>query len=244
MQFDVCFSLIDVDDSPNKAWYQAAASLMAISAKRAFRNHDCRIIQLTDAESQICPDATTRYVYSQKCPPDELAQYRGILTAEWALQADRPAILCDVDLLWNNDGLVRCFETDPKPDIVFTQRPNAFQPFNGGLILTQPHQTDFWAKYRKMMDELPVDIRPWWGDQIALGMMMGTPESERGGRRFGSTVAYLPHDLISPAHKSQPTSVSSAPSIHFKGGKRKKWMADYFDMLMGNIENPVANTNP
>lgn len=231
MNLDIVFPLIDIDDNPSKDWYFSAATMMVASAKRAFRNHDIRLVQLTDEASRLIPGTDYRFECSPKVTWQGLAQYRGHSAAEWALQTDRPAVICDVDLLWNNDAITLVLEHGT--DLVLTRRALSIQPFNGGLILTQPNQTKWWSTYKQMMKELPNDIKPWWGDQIGLAVMMGVPdENQNGAVKFGSRVAYLPVDLLAPSPKSQPTQISATPATHFKGGKRKPWMADYFQMLM------------
>ncbi len=241
MRFDLVFCLIDIDDNPNAEWYREAARLMIASARRAYRGHDMRVVQITDEASQAAEDIDVRFNASAKVEREELMQYRGHCLAEWALETDRPLIFCDVDLLWNTDALTGCLlpQQDPRyeltaapPGIVLTQRKNLLQPYNGGLILSQPKQTRFWETYRAMMKSLPEDLRGWWGDQIALAVMMGAPEDAKPARlRFGSTIACLPVEIVAPSPKEKPTQVMENPAVHFKGGKRKPWMADYSDML-------------
>ena len=246
MKLDLVFALIDCD-TPNRDWYRAAASMMIASARRAYRAHDTRVVQIADEASEIAADVDVRYTAASKVERDELMQYRGHCLAEWALQTDRPLVFCDVDLLWNTDGITGCLYTpnspiQSPPGIVLTQRKNLLQPYNGGLILSQPGQKRWWETYRAMMssDTMPVDIRGWWGDQIALAVMMGAPEDGKiAARRFGSTVACLPVDLVAPSPKSEPTQVLGTPAIHLKGGKRKPWMAGYFERLMS--ETPLES---
>lgn len=231
MRFDLVFALVDIADNPNMLWYRTAAKMMIASARRAYRGHDMRIVQITDEASDAVDDIDMRFNAAAEVTRDELMQYRGHCLAEWALETDRPLIFCDVDLLWNTDALTGCLQ-QPGPDIVLTQRPNMLQPYNGGLILTQPGQKRFWETYRGMMKSLPEDLRGWWGDQLALAVMLGAPEDGKTARvRFGSTIACLPADLVAPSPKSMPAHVLDNPSVHWKGGKRKPWMADYFAML-------------
>lgn len=243
MKFDLVFCLVDIADNPNAEWYRIAAKLMITSARRAYRGHDMRVVQITDEASAAADDIDMRFNAAAEVTRDELMQYRGHCLAEWALETDRPLIFCDVDLLWNTDALMGCFawqrigdtpaDLMPGPGIVLTQRPNLLQPYNGGLILTQPGQRRFWETYRGMMKSLPEDLRGWWGDQLALAVMLGAPEDGKTARmRFGSTIACLPADLVAPSPKSMPTQLLDNPCVHWKGGsKRKLWMPDYFALL-------------
>jgi hypothetical protein len=235
VKLDLVFPLIDLPDTGNADWYQAAADMMLASAKLAFKNHDVRYVQMTDEASKVVDGIDIRFTPTPKCEREELAQYRGHCTAEWALYTDRPSILCDVDLLWNNGSITQLIEpSDKMPDIVLFSRPNnSFQPFNGGLILTQPGQKQFWETYRGMMRVLPNDCKGWWGDQIALGMMTGVPQpSQNAVKSFGSSVAFLPIDLVAPSPKTQPSALLNTAAVHWKGGgKRKPWMPDYFKLL-------------
>lgn len=238
MRLDIVFTLVDCAEPDTAAWYRAAARMMLDSARHAFAGHDVRYVQMTDGASEM-QDVDIRFTPSQKAvPQSELAQYRGLCTAEWALQADRPAILCDVDVLWNNDDITQVMNADLKgtpPDIVlFSRQHNPFQPYNGGLIITQPGQTAFWTTYKQMMGEtLPVECRKWWGDQIALTCMCGTPEPGRNGAlKFGSRVAFVPIDLVAPSPKSEPTQLLETSSVHFKGWKKRRpWMSSYYELL-------------
>jgi hypothetical protein len=134
-------------------------------------------------------------------------------------------------MLWNHDEIVNGFDG---PDIcLFIRRENLFQPFNGGLILTQPYQTKFWETYRDMMKTLPMDVRPWWGDQIGLVAMTGLPDQGQDGAvRFGSKVAYIPIDLVAPSPKTEPEGLLRTSAVHWKGGKKRKpMMPRYFERL-------------
>ena len=231
MKFDLAFQLVDLPETGYADWYQAAASMMLESAKYAFKGHDVRFIQLTDEASKVVDGVNIRFTPTSKCEREELMQFRGHCTAEWSLYTDRPTVFCDVDLLWNNDGITQLFDG---PDIIlFARGNNAFQPFNGGLIVTQPGQKQFWETYRSMMNVLPNDCKGWWGDQIALGVMTGLPQPGQNGiNRFGSSIAFMPIDLVAPSPKTQPSALLNTTAVHWKGGnKRKKWMPEYFALL-------------
>lgn len=256
MKFDLSFQLVDLPETGNASWYSAAASMMLASARQAFKHHDMRVIQMTDEASAVVDGIDIRFAPTPKCERAELMQYRGHCTAEWALQTDRPTIFCDVDLLWNNDSIKILMEPvrrlarvgasgdgnfleclDPPPDItLFVRQANAFQPFNGGLIVTQPKQDLFWTTYRSMMKVLPNDCKGWWGDQIALGVLAGLPQpGQSGAHRYGSRLAFLPIELVAPSPKTVPIPVLLETSaLHFKGAKRKPDLANYFAMLQRN----------
>jgi hypothetical protein len=246
MRFDLAFTLVDCAEPDAVSWYQAAAAMMLESARHAFQDHDVRYVQLTDEASRVAPGVDIRFPCAPKCDRSELAQFRGHCTAEWALTTDRPTILCDVDLLWNNDEILALFEVQGdlgSPDIAFFSRHgNGFQPFNGGLILTQPGQRRFWEAYRDMMKTLPVDVRPWWGDQIGLVVMTGTPDKgQNGAIRFGSKVAYIPIDVVAPSPKTEPSELLKTSAVHWKGGKKRKpWMPRYFERLQRNWHAAAA----
>jgi hypothetical protein len=241
MKLDLAFALIDIENHPNREWYRAAAGMMLESARHAFKDHDLRIVQLTDKSTPVCEGVNEAYAPAEKAEWKTFIQYRSLLFADWALHTDRPTILCDVDLLWNNDSITDLMQDtfrdqvySTTPDITLFRREGfGVQPFNGGLILTQPGRYAFWYTFREMMRTLPNDIKHWWGDQIALGVMLGMPEQGQNGiRKFNSVVAYLPVDLVAPAPKVKPTEPLKTSAVHFKGGgKRKPWYPDYFDML-------------
>jgi hypothetical protein len=243
MRFDLAFVLIDLPETGNADWYQSAAAMMLESARHAFQGHDVRYVQMTDEASKVVDGADIKFNPTSKCERSELAMYRGHCTAEWALYTDRPTILCDVDMLWNNDDILALFDFEPRADIaLFIRRENLLQPFNGGLIMTQPGQKQFWETYRDMMKTLPMDIRSWWGDQIGLSVMTGLPNQEQNGAiRHDSKVAYIPIDLVAPSPKSEPTELLTTPAVHWKGGKKRKpWMPNYYEMLQRNWSAKAA----
>src|SRR5688500_367296 len=94
MRFDLAFVLIDL----GVPWYKTAAAEMIRSARRAYQDHDMRVVQLTDSQSPHCPDVDGVFTLDSEVTEAQLAQAKGHLIAEYALQADRPVIFCDVDI--------------------------------------------------------------------------------------------------------------------------------------------------
>lgn len=218
MKFDLAFVLIDLGDP----FYKQAASEMIRSARRAYKGHDMRVVQLSDTKTAPHPDADGAFVFDTEVDKSNLCQFKGGAIASYALQAECPAVFCDVDILWNNADLldprravkrVGCLWRDNMPSM----------PFNTGLIVTQPHQNTFWELYRSACENLPVEVQGWFGDQFA---MTAAECGQSGG------VTRLPMDQIAPATDALPSEPLTTPAVHFKG-PRKAMMFQYARMLDG-----------
>lgn len=202
MQFDLCFVLLDLGEP----WYKQAASEMIRSARRAYKDHDMRVVQLGDNRSPHCPDADGVFGLDTDVKGNELAYAKGHLMATYALQAEHPVIFCDVGLIWNTDYLasaspylqhVACLWREDFPCM----------PFNTGIVVTPP-KMGFWQTYLAAIGSLPPEMRAWWGDQVA---MMAADSL------LGSGATRMPMDKIAPTITDLPDAPLTTPAVHFKG---------------------------
>lgn len=216
MKFDLAFVLVDLGNP----WYKTAASEMIRSARRAYKDHDMRVVQITDSKTAHHPDADGVFGGNVECSAAQMCQFKGHFIAEYALQAENPVIFTDVDMIWNNDGAIELLEAEP---VVLAYRENMpSMPFNAGFIATHG-QNDFWRHYREAMDNMPVEVRGWWGDQF--GLLAPILKTERY-KDWG----WVLMDNIAPAIDKLPAAPLTTPAVHFKG-KRKSMMVPYARML-------------
>lgn len=218
MKFDLAYVLVDLGEP----WYKQAASEMIRSARRAYANHDMRVVQLSDRKTPICPDADGQFSFDVDVTKDWLCQFKGGAIASYALQADRPVIFCDVDVIWNKDTLFE--ELDGREGIFLLERDDmSSMPINAGLVVTWHRERLFWSAYRAACENLPAEVRGWWGDQFAL---TGTLVHLKGD----APVSLLRMDRIAPAIDALPGKPLDTPAVHFKG-ERKHLMLPYARML-------------
>jgi len=215
MKLTLCFVLIDL----GVPWYKTAAAEMIRSARRAYKDHDLTIVQLTDNQTAHCPDADGVFNLEIQVVTEQLAQAKGHLMAEFALQAQEPVIFCDVDLIWNNDSLLSAPLMAPVGCLWRTD----FQcmPFNTGIVMTQPGQEAFWKAYRRACKSLPDEMQMWWGDQVAMTAADAVCKG---------MVGRLPMKEVAPALDVLPNFPLATPAVHFKGD-RKPLMVPYARLL-------------
>lgn len=216
MKFDLAFVLIDLDEP----LYRVAASEMIRSARRAYKDHDMRVVQLTDNRSAHHPDVDGVFSLDTDVKGANFCQMKGFVMAEYALKADRPVIFCDVDLIWNNDGIARFWQKDEVRVLERGDMPA--MPYNTGVVTTPPEVCRaFWEDYRKTCEHLPAEVCAWYGDQFA---MLATVS------RFIGEVDTMNMDAWAPAIDELPAAPLDSPAVHFKGD-RKRLMAPYARML-------------
>lgn len=214
MKLDLAFVLIDLEP-----WYKQATCEMIRSARRAYQGHEMRVVQLTDNRSAHCPEADGFFAIDTDVKGNELAYAKGHLMAEYALKTDRPVIFCDVDLVWNNDSLIGALEHVEHVGCLWRENM-ACMPFNTGIVMTHPNK-QFWVTYRDAIDNLPSEIRAWWGDQVA----MTAADCATGG-----TVTRMSMDAIAPCVEALPDAPLDTPAVHFKGDT-KNLMLPYARMV-------------
>jgi hypothetical protein len=215
MNFDLAFVLVDL----GVPWYKTATAEMIRSARRAYKAHDMRVVQLTDNKSPVCPDVDGAFNLDTEITADRMAQAKGYLVAEYALQADRPVIFCDVDIIWNTDFLTDGLQELEHVGCLWRQCMPSM-PFNTGIIATYPRDP-FWTTYQAACNNLPKEMQFWWGDQVA--MMAADCIS-------GGLVTRMDMNAIAPAIEALPTEPLTTPAVHFKG-ERKHLMTPYARLL-------------
>lgn len=224
MKLDLAFVLIDLGES----WYKTAASEMIRSARRAYKDHDMRVVQLTDAKTAHHPDADGVFSLGTDVAKEQMCQAKGHLIAEYALKADRPVIFCDVDLIWNNAGAlqelaggehVSCLWRDDMPSM----------PINTGIVGTFGEK-GFWEVYRAACENLPSEVCGWWGDQFAMSAAWLDYFAARPNLEWGCPLRKMDMDQVAPAIDTLPDKPLDTPAVHFKG-PRKHLMVPYARML-------------
>lgn len=217
MKFDLCFVLVDL----GVPWYKQAASEMIRSARRAYKDHDMRVVQLSDSKTDPHPDADGVFGFKTDVVTENLCQFKGHAIATYALQADRPVIFCDVDLLWQNDKLIEWGAQAGVACMFRHDMPS--MPINTGVIWTQAGETPFWTIYRVAVDDLPTEMQGWWGDQAAMTAAWLTAQEQPYMHRWDMS-------LTAPAPDTLPEKPLDTPAVHFKGA-RKSLMIPYARML-------------
>jgi|SRR5688572_2417790 len=225
MKFDLAFVLIDLDEPR----YKAAACEMIRSARRAYKDHDMRVVQLTDNRSARCPDADGVFSLDTDVKGANFCQMKGFVMAEYALKADRPVVFCDVDLLWNNDGALKYIaEFGPGVSCLWRSN-NASMPINTGVVLSNDFPR-FWESYRRACEDLPSEVAAWYGDQFAMLPAWNAIIEEDREIYAPRPVRKLDMDAFAPAIDEVPDAPLTTPAVHFKGD-RKRLMPAYARLL-------------
>jgi hypothetical protein len=235
MKFFLAFVLIDLDEP----LYRVAASEMIRSARRAYKDHDMRVVQLTDNRSERHPDVDAVFNLDTDVKGSNFCQMKGFLMAEFALKADRPVVFCDVDLLWNHDGILRYM----CPEVVscMWRSENAAMPINTGLVLSGGLPR-FWKRYSAACEDLPSEVAAWYGDQFAM-LVAWTSVLEEDREIYAEPpVRKLAMNAAAPAIDELPSEPLDTPAVHFKGD-RKKLMAPYARLLDKGVGFEFARPN-
>lgn len=224
MKFDLVFPLIDLGNEAAPA-YKAMASEMIRSARRAFKDHEMRVVQLTDNRGVHHPDADGVFAMDTECQPEQLCQFRGYMTAEYALKnPDNKIMFCDVDLIFANDSAANAMMEIPRK-IHLMERNWPCMPYNNGFVMTEGNG-EFWGRYQKCIASYPLDLCSWWTDQLA----MATTVLHSDDSRF----VFHNMDKWLPAPDEPPTQALGGFAAHFKGPNRKRMMVDYARLLDGD----------
>ena len=205
--FDLAFLYVDLGDD----FYKYATHMMVQSARKAMPG--VRVVHLTDNATKHYPDADRVLASDQRAEKDSICVFKGSAIAEYAAQADRPVIFCDVDLLW--------YAPPPMPKTgVFLMVRDGFpcMPVNTGLMLSASdhHAKIWWKRYGEVVQDLGKHgMGGWYADQIAAAICAEYRGCEHNWM-----------DSVAPAPAREDESVRT-PAVHFKG-PRKEWMAGFY----------------
>ncbi len=222
---ELAFVFVDL----GKPFYRGAVRLMVDSARLAMP--DARIVQLSDKSTRAYPGVDGIATADIDCTTETICKLKGQMFADRALTADDNTVLCDIDLIWNRSPeeiFERHFDV-----AVMWRRETLLQPYNSGVIFTKPTPAArlFWSAYARCMLELPPSLAMWFGDQVALASLIGPSAPGNVLTRSGAKVLILDMDEIARAPKTEPRETTDSYCAHFKGLKRRAWMAPYAEYL-------------
>ncbi len=208
---DLVYLWLDFGDH----WLKTATTEMIMSAQRAMPG--INIIQISDKAARKHPLANSAMVFDKIVDQGEVAAFRGYAIAQHMLATERRAIVCDVDMIWNNDGAAKFAQgTDIPVACGFDDSAMA----DTSLIVARPGCSKFWGPYQRMCDALKGEPRAYGGDRFAFYAMIGQPYRHEF-RLAGASVA--------PAE--QPTAPMDCWATHFAA--HRDWLVPYARMLDG-----------
>jgi len=213
---EVAFLFCDLGDAGP---YAAMTKLAADSARKVMP--DARLVQLTDRDTPVYPEMDASLRANIKAERATFAAFKGLTMAERGKTTDLPTALCDVDLIFNR-SIEPVFDADF--DVAVLWRPWKAQPYNGGMVYTKPTEgaRRFWADYAQAVQEMPDEVKGWWGDQLALAVMIGQATPGDTVSVCGAKVLVL--DMNEHAYAPEgPDDRTDAYTTHYKG-PRKQWM--------------------
>lgn len=170
---DLVYLWLDFSDH----WLKTATTEMIMSAQRAMPG--INIIQISDKAARKHPLANSAMVFDKIVDRADLAAFKGYAFAEHALRTERPTIFCDVDVIWSSVAAAEALRFYHLPTIWLSSRDSdefAIMPYDTAVMMYRPGDADtryFWREYQRMCDSCKPGFREWWGDQLALGALMG-----------------------------------------------------------------------
>jgi len=228
--------------------YLAVAALSFEAAAR--RAPQARRVLLTDERTQVPQTIGAHEVVRQPIGLDRLMYERMRVQEDYlaARPAERATVFMDVDIVTNRDP-AGIFAEDFDVGLTWRiEHPDA--PVNGGLIFVGPGERGlaFFGAARRCYDALAADarlatlferdLRAWWGDQLALGLMVGyrhfaaalPPSMSVDGTRLRFLPCAEYNFTPDPNGRDKPGLLASRFFLHFKGN-RKPLQARYLEQL-------------
>lgn len=229
-KFVLAFVLVDLGNEAAPL-YKTMCSEMIRSARRAFKDHEMTVVQITDNQGINHPEADAIFALGTRCKEARVCQFKGWMQAEFAIKNPNERIVfCDVDLIWNNDRVTRCFAELPRK-VNILKRDWACMPYNSGIIVTEAN-IDFWHRYQDIIGSLPIEMQGWYADQYALALAVA--QHEAANTFYADKPGGFVHhkmEQVAPAPDTQPEQMTVGWCTHFKGPTRKAMMIRYARML-------------
>jgi hypothetical protein len=248
---DLVLFHVDLPVAPSgvhgKIDYLAVAALSFEAAER--RAPQAHRILLTDAETNVPQGLGAHEVIRQPIDRDRLMYERMRVQERYLARRPlgRATVFMDVDVVANRDP-VGIFAEDFDVGLTWrAEHPDA--PINGGLIFVGPGAAGraFFQQALRCYDALAVsrlaslfeqDLRGWWGDQFALGLIVGYRDFGRRqqvGMSVNATrVRFFPcaeYNFTPDANGTDALDhLASRYFLHFKGN-RKPLQARYLDQV-------------
>lgn len=190
----------------------AAMAELAATALRA-TNPAATAWVLTDPDTQFQTLQPVRgYVSAQTLIYDRtIAQYHFLVQQREALFLDSDCVV-NRDLTGAFDGSIAVTKRIPPKEA-------ANQPYNGGVLYGRGHGgVAFWMHWCQLYWHIQRDAWAWYGDQAILPhLVKDYPVTVYDG----STHNYV------PTSAEDALELKDAYIVHFKGPRRKAFMADY-----------------
>lgn len=193
----------------------ALAENMVRSVKRAIPSAE--IIQLTNFKTPTVPGVDT---VLRKSP-----WHPGLMVYRMDTLRDIPdgeLIVLDTDVLVRED----LSEVFAQPfDVALTKRTHRIMvdgidvakdmPYNTGVMFSRKQA--FWQDCYDMTLEMSAECQTWFGDQLAVRMVADEGKYQ---------VLELPCEVWNWSPKTSTESVEGRKAVHYKGERRKPWMAE------------------
>ena len=202
----------------NDVWLKTATTEMIRSAQRAMPG--INIIQISDQGARKHPLANSAMVFDKIVEQGEVAAFRGYAIAQHMLATERPAIICDVDLIWNNANACGVLSAMRGHVGLSPRSENAAMPYDTAVILAKPGHDRFWKSYQECCDALGGEPRAYGGDQTAIA---SHHVLQNGGWHDAEELVRAPNE--------RPTSQYSCPALHFSA--HRDWLVPYARLLDG-----------
>lgn len=196
-----------------------------LGSKTDYRAMTERMVQ----SAQSCMSARMVRLDAPELTRSQLMLQRVDMLKQFAKRADGHVVMCDVDLEWQNSPEPLFDANDFDIGLAWTSG-NRSMPYCGALVLVR-HGSEaadrFLTNWVVIYRSLPKETWAWWGDQIALAIMLGL-DLKPGDivNKDGARVKIFDGgDLIFPAKHPNQIAPKTALAKHYKGELVKKELA-------------------
>lgn len=217
---DLAFMLAEVG---HEKFYRPLASQMIESAKACMT---ARFVQFADRVSDPLPGVSV--VVREDVEKDNLMMMRSKLLRDYVRHSSGHIVMCDADVTW---------QRDPEPlfdgsfDIGVAWRADQeAMPYCGGLLMIR-HGSEaaqrFLNEWWFMQVTMPPVLKKWWGDQVALAVMIGRGVPGEVKNVNGCRVRIFDcGDTLFQISDEHQTAPASALCRHYKGKVKGKMIAE------------------
>jgi hypothetical protein len=208
---------------------------------------DCRCVLLTDKQTALTASKTTEVFRYSFCAGDPLWN-RLIANRDFLRASDDSSHIAFVDFdILLNAALTPVFADTF--DVALTHRPHHSMPINAGVMLVKAGSREpalaFFDQLLEIYEER-FQQDPWWGEQLALALMLGDSIKQEIPPSYIETAVAQIRILPGAEYNYTPNRTRNLFSmgenvslLHFKG-KRKPMMWDHWAAHHLRSEQPNA----
>lgn len=211
----VNFFYVDI----GRSWWGEATRRLVQTAHDVMPG--CTVRQLSDAKTAPVDGVSMMVQSQQPIEQSVLMMAKGYMWSVEALRATEPTLFVDADIEFQHD-LRPLYAGDW--DVGLIRRPQTGRgiamPYLAAMAMSKPTPgaVAFWTEYQHVLTTLPPVLHPWWCDQLAFALVLGTLSSQGDAIQTDAFhVKLFDADVLAP-HEANP----DAYTVHYKGRHNEK----------------------